>query len=206
MTECRSMPFAGASIPSDVLPAANTCPHGRNQMRFKAFKLSLVSGSIVLGAAVALHVSGVAVATPATVGFVSEILGRSFFERIRVSTAHGDDDVVTANLVKILAKDPSDVYMVRNTVAPGANSGWHTHPGPSIVMVTSGVASVYEGDDPSCTPVTVPAGTGFIDAGGTHVHMVRNAGAAPLVTVAFQIVPTGVARRIDAVNPGYCQF
>jgi len=175
-------------------------------MKLKAIKWSVLTGSLALGAVVALQVSGVVMATPATAGFVSEILGRSFFERIHVSTARGDDDVVTANLVKILAKDPSDVYMVRNTVAPGANSGWHTHPGPSIVMVTSGTASVYEGDDPSCTPVTVPAGTGFIDAGGTHVHLVRNAGAAPLVTVAFQIVPTGVARRIDAVNPGYCQF
>ncbi len=175
-------------------------------MRLKTFKLSLVTGSIALGAAIALHVSGVALATPASAGFVSEILGRSFFERIRVSTAYGDDDVVTANLVKILAKDPSDVYMVRNTVAPGAGSGWHTHPGPSVVMVTSGTASVYDGEDPSCTPVTYPAGTGFIDAGGTHVHLVRNAGAAPLVTVAFQIMPTGVARRIDVANPGYCQF
>ena len=157
-----------------------------------------------------MHVSGTAVATDATPcvvsgGFCSEILGRSFFEKIRVSTAH-DDDGVTANLVKILATDPSDVYVVRNTVTPGADSGWHTHPGPSIVLVKSGVATVYAGDDPSCTPVTYPAGTGFVDAGGTHVHLVRTAGPDPLVTVAFQIVPMGVPRRIGAPNPGYCQF
>ena len=180
-------------------------------MKSRAFKLSAVSGLAALGAAVALHVSGTAVATPATFcdvvngGFCSEILGRSFFEKIRVSTAHGDDDV-TANLVKILAKDPSDVYVTRNIVAPGADSGWHTHPGPSIVLVKSGVASVYEGDDPACRPVIYPAGTGFIDAGGTHVHLVRNAGSAPLVTVAFQIIPMGAQRRIDAANPGFCQF
>jgi quercetin dioxygenase-like cupin family protein len=206
MAGYRAMPFAGQPHSPDVPVAANIRPHGSYQMRYKTFKLSLLTGSLVLGTAVALHVSGVALATPASAGFVSEILGRSFFERIRVNTGHGDDDVVTANLVKILARDPSDVYMVRNTVAPGAGSGWHTHPGPSIVMVTSGTASVYEGDDPSCTPVTVPAGTGFIDAGGTHVHLVRNAGATPLVTVAFQIIPTGAARRIDAPNPGNCQF
>ena len=175
-------------------------------MSSRVVKLSAMSGVIALVGVLAIQVSGQAVATPASAGFVTEILGRSFFEQIRVSTAHGDDDVATANLVKILAKDPSDVYVARNTVAPGANSGWHSHPGPSVVLVTSGTASVYEGDDPSCTPVTYPAGTGFIDAGGTHVHLVRNAGAAPLVTVSFQIVPTGVARRIDAANPGYCQF
>ena len=77
-------------------------------MKSRAFKLSAVSGLAALGAAVALHVSGTAVATPATLcdvvsgGFCGEILGRSFFEKIRVSTAHGDDEV-TSNLVKILA-------------------------------------------------------------------------------------------------------
>jgi quercetin dioxygenase-like cupin family protein len=48
---------------------------------------------------------------------------------------------------------PADVYVVTNTVLPGGNSGWHTHAGPSIVAVKSGTATVYDGDDPSCTPM-----------------------------------------------------
>lgn len=174
-------------------------------MKSRALQFSAVSVFAALSAAVVLQLSGVAVATPASPGFVTAILGKAFFERIRVNTAHGDDDR-TANLVRILAKEPSDVYVAQNTVAPGADSGWHTHPGPSVVLVKSGVASVYDGNDPSCAPVTYPAGSGFIDAGGGHVHLVRNTGADPLVTVAFQIVPTGDARRIDAPNPGFCPF
>ena len=184
-------------------------------MKSRAFKLSAWSCLAVLGAAVVLDVSGLAVATPTSPGFVSEILARSFFEKIRVNAAHGggesaqgvqNGDTDEPGLVKILAKEPSDVYVVRNTVAPGADSGWHTHPGPSVVLVKSGVASVYEGSDPSCAPVTYPAGTGFVDAGGSHVHLVRNTGSMPLVTVAFQIIPAGAQRRIDAPNPGYCPF
>ena len=54
---------------------------------------------------------------------------------------------------------------------------------------------VYEGDDPSCAPTIVPAGGSFIDAGGTHVHMVRNESATQtLVTLAFQVIPAGAAR------------
>ncbi len=73
-----------------------------------------------------------------------------------------------------------------------------------MVLVKSGTATVYDGDDPNCMPVRYPAGTGFIDAGGGH--MVRNEGTEPLVTVAFQIIPTGALRRIDAASPGYCPF
>lgn len=174
-------------------------------MKSRAFKLLALSVLAALSAAVVVHRSGTAIATPASPGFVSAILAKSFFEQIRVNTGHRDDDT-SANLVRILAKDPSDVYVVQNTVAAGADSGWHTHPGPSVVLVKSGVASVYAGDDPSCAPVTYPAGTGFIDTGVGHVHLVRNTGSGPLVTVAFQIVPMGASRRIDAPNPGFCPF
>ena len=183
-----------------------------------AFKWTAASCLLVLGAAAALRDSGAAFATPATPNFMSTILAKSFFEQIRVNTgAHGhdrgadkskdEDDSQQPNLVKILAKDPSDVYVVQNTVGAKGNSGWHSHPGPSIVLVKSGVASVYHGDDPSCTPQQYPAGTGFIDEGGPHVHLVRNAGSEPLVTVAFQFVPAGApSRRIEENSPGFCPF
>ena len=175
-------------------------------MKSRSLKLSVLGCLTAAGAVAVLYVSGTVQATPVSPGFASEILVRAFFERIRISSPQGGEDEDGGSRVKILAKDPSDTYVVRNTVAAGAGSGWHSHPGPSVVMVKSGVASVYAGDDPSCTPVNYPAGTGFVDAGGSHVHLVRNNGTEPLVTVAFQIVPTGAQRRIDEPNPGYCPF
>jgi mannose-6-phosphate isomerase-like protein (cupin superfamily) len=170
----------------------------------RRLKLAGLAGIAAGAAALAVALSGTAVATPALT-FVSEILSQTFFESIKVN-AHADDDGTGAHKVKIVARDPSDVFVVRNTVAPGGYSGWHTHPGPSVVSVTSGTATVYSGTDPSCAGVTYPAGTGFIDEGGGHVHMVRNQGAVPLVLVAFQIVPHGIARRQDAPDPGFCPF
>ena len=39
---------------------------------------------------------------------------------------------------KTIVKGDSDVYIVQNTFPPGAHTGWHTHPGPSLVTVTAG--------------------------------------------------------------------
>jgi hypothetical protein len=39
-------------------------------------------------------------------------------------------------------KGDSDVYVIQNTWPPGAHTGWHTHPGPSLVTVTSGTLTV----------------------------------------------------------------
>ncbi len=167
-------------------------------------KIAGLAGVAAAALALAVSVSGTALATPA-LSFVTEILSQTFFESIKVN-AHADDDNAATHKVKIIARDPSDVFVVRNTVAPGGYSGWHTHPGPSVVSVQSGTATVYSGNDPSCAGVTHTAGTGFIDEGGGHVHMVRNQGSTPLVLVAFQIVPHGIARRQDAPNPGFCPF
>lgn len=101
---------------------------------------------------------------------------------------------------------PSDVHVTINTVAPGGHSGWHTHPGPSFVVVKSGTVTVYDGDDPTCVGRVIEQGGSFTDPGGGHVHMVRNETPVNLVLAAFQIVPAGEMRRIDAPDPGFCFF
>ena len=102
----------------------------------------------------------------------------------------------------------SDLYVQQNTIQPGGSSGWHTHPGPSFVMVTQGTVTEYEGDDPSCTPHVYSAnGTNsFIDIGGGAVHIIRNESGAVAQTIAVQLVPAGAVRREDAPAPGNCPF
>jgi quercetin dioxygenase-like cupin family protein len=193
-------------------------------MKPKTLRLTLgaLAGASLCAAAAFLYLPRLALATPA-LNFNSEILARSSFEQIAIGIEHhphrgkrgsdwrfkdNDDDVDENDRfrVRITAQEPSDVYVVRNTVPPGGYSGWHTHPGPSIVSVKSGTATVYEGDDPSCTPHTYPAGSGFVDEGGGHVHMVSNEGTDTLEVVAFQIVPAGSTRRVDMPSPGGCRF
>ena len=63
----------------------------------------------------------------------------------------------------------SDIHVLRNRIAPGGSFGWHSHPGPSFVIVKAGEATVYMGADPTCTPRRIPAGSGFVDK-GLEVH------------------------------------
>jgi quercetin dioxygenase-like cupin family protein len=103
------------------------------------------------------------------------------------------------NDVKIKTQGLSDVYVVYNKLAPGGHTGWHSHPGPSIISVKSGVASEYRSDDPN--PVFHAAGTAFVDEGGDHAHIMVNEGTTDLELVAFQILPLGAPRRIDVPAP-----
>ena len=70
----------------------------------------------------------------------------------------------------------------------GGSFGWHSHPGPSFVIVKSGTATVYLGADPSCKPHRFRSGSGFVDR-GLDVHAVRNEGKVDLVTVVVSLVP-----------------
>jgi quercetin dioxygenase-like cupin family protein len=159
----------------------------------------LVTG-LVCGLAAATFGTGRAVLATPSSGFSSITSTASAVPEFALKT------LGNVHQVRISTKGPSDVHVTTNVVLPGGTSGWHTHPGPSIVVVKSGTATLYDGDDPSCTPQVYEAGSAFIDRGGGHVHVLRNENSVNLETVAFQIVPAGATRRIDAPNPGYCGF
>ncbi len=93
----------------------------------------------------------------------------------------------------------SDLYITQNTIQPGGQSGWHTHPGPSLVTVTEGTVTVYQDD---CTSATYSVGQTFTDLGCGDVHNVRNETGVQAKTVAVQIVPHGAVRREDKPDPG----
>jgi quercetin dioxygenase-like cupin family protein len=106
---------------------------------------------------------------------------------------------------EIETKGTSDLAVSENTVKPGGHFGWHSHPGPSLVIVKSGTSTFYRGDDPDCTPEVHPAGTAYVDPGGV-VHTARNEGSVDLVLVVTRLTPRGAIPRIDAPDPGNCPF
>jgi quercetin dioxygenase-like cupin family protein len=103
-------------------------------------------------------------------------------------------------------KGLSDLYVQNNVWAPGGSTGWHTHPGHSLIIVTEGTVTAYDGDDPTCAPKAYTQGMGFVDAGGDHVHLLRNEGSVEARTVAVQLIPADAVRRVDAPSPGNCSF
>jgi hypothetical protein len=103
-------------------------------------------------------------------------------------------------------KGPSDLYVQSNVWEAGGTTGWHTHPGHSLIIVTAGAVTAYDGDDPLCTPHVYTQGMGLVDPGGDHVHVLRNEGTVEARTIAVQLIPATAMRRIDAPDPGVCPF
>ncbi len=168
-------------------------------------KLTLVSATTLALLAVATLVILPARATPQS-GVSSVTIAHGTFDEIDVF-AKTDLDLGNRTdywKAMINTKGASHLYVLQNTVAPGGSFGWHSHTGPSLIIVMSGTATEYEGNDPTCTPRVHPAGTTFVDAGESSGHLVRNDGSVPLVVIVVRLAPEGVVQRVDLPNPGYC--
>jgi hypothetical protein len=148
-----------------------------------------------------------AYATPA-VGYVSNTLAMSTFPAFEVFNESippaGSGSQIWLSWQKTIGN--SDVYVQNNSWDPGGDTGWHSHPGHSLIIVTSGTVTDYEADDTNCTPHTYTAGQAFVDQGGDHAHIIRNEGSVQATTIAIQVIPSGAARRIDVNNPGTSPF
>jgi len=180
-------------------------------------KLMWIAAAIAVITIAATYVENVR-ATPAS-GFTGTTIALGRFDNIDVANQmlreYGD---LTPRKDLWLSfqktKGPSDLYVQNNEWAVGGSTGWHTHPGHSLIIVTAGTVTAYEGDDPTCTPTVYSAASvngvanmGFVDHGGDHVHLLRNEGSVVARTVAVQLIPAGATRRIDvAPGPTACPF
>ena len=153
---------------------------------------SLLAGFLVAGATCGVAI-GIAWATPGQGISTTIIAGPTELDEVHLNI------LSETNHVKIKTTGLSDVYVVKNTIVPGGHTGWHSHPGPSIISVVSGQATEYRSDDPE--GIVHAVGTAFVDEGGDHAHLMVNEGTTDLVLVAFQILPAGAPRRIDVPAP-----
>ena len=157
----------------------------------------------------AMMVTALFHATPAMatdpVGFTSTTIAKGRFAPIDASSYFiSDKGKLWLSWQK--TKGKSDGYVLTNVWQPGGSTGWHTHLGHTLIIVTAGAVTQYEGDDPSCTPHVYTAGMTFVDRGGRHVHIVRNEGTVEAQVVAVRLIPAGQPGRIDAADPGNCHF
>ena len=159
---------------------------------------------LVLLGAVIVGTAGSALATPPA-GFSSTTVAQGRFAAFDVSNYFvSDKGKLWFSWQK--TKGPSDGYVLTNVWQPGGSTGWHSHPGHTLIIVTAGTVTHYDGDDPSCKPHVYTAGMTFVDRGGPHVHIVRNEGDIEAQVVAVRLIPAGQPGRIDAPDPGNCHF
>ena len=143
-------------------------------------------GSVLPGAALLLVTVNPAPATP------SSGVGRSDLGRGTIVVTH-----------PLNIAEGSDVVAQSITFEVGSSTGWHTHPGNTIEFVKSGAITIFDGEDPKCTPRTFSAGQAYV--GPSHVHLARNDGSIPAEVVAMYTgVSPGGSIRAEADRPAKC--
>ena len=100
--------------------------------------------------------------------------------------------------LKIKAKGPTTIEQDRLTFQPGADTGWHTHPGAALVVVTRGAVTLYQSDQ--CRTV-YSAGSFFAEPQNVVHKLVNETGDVSEV-LGTLLLPAGSPELIPATNPG----
>ena len=107
-------------------------------------------------------------------------------------------------------KGNSDLYIQSNTWQVGATTGWHSHPGHSLIIITSGIVTDYESENGRrCTSAVYDATLKpqtLVDSGGNHIHQIVDTGGTVATGYTVQLIPSGANRQIDAAQPANCSF
>ena len=147
----------------------------------------------LVAAAVLLSTS--AGATPSN-GLTSELLTRGGAGEFRIV----DRDM----RFSMKAGEPTDVALVKATLAPGGQTGFHQHPGRSLVIVQSGTMTTKEEQHRRCITDTVAPGEAFVHPEGSH-NFINNT-TEPVVFYVAYFVPEGAAPLLnDAMPPDACR-
>ena len=97
----------------------------------------------------------------------------------------------------------ADIAIAKVVLEPGGSTGWHHHPGVTLVSVASGTVTEY---DHKCEKSVHKAGEGFVESNDA-VHVVRNKGNVNAVLYATFLVPTNTTDeglRVDEPKPRNC--
>lgn len=81
---------------------------------------------------------------------------------------------------------PADIVVAVVRLEPGGSTGWHTHAGPVVALVTQGTLSRYTDD--GCATV-YPTGSVFQET--PTVHEGRNESAEPVELIVTYVLPAG---------------
>ena len=61
-----------------------------------------------------------------------------------------DRDEEDGNKEVLRVKKARETVVQQIVISPGGQTGWHSHPGPVIVLIKAGTITFYDGDDPTC--------------------------------------------------------
>jgi quercetin dioxygenase-like cupin family protein len=155
--------------------------------------------SVTMVTAVGAALAGVVLATPGSGILSATVVARArFLNPVDIKFKIKDRHTEVVHV-----PDAQDTVLQQMVLAPGGQTGWHTHPGPAVVLIKSGTLTLYSLESTGCVPRIYSAGQAFVDSGQGHVHLAANQGTENVeLWVTFFDVPPGGPFRLDAANPG----
>jgi quercetin dioxygenase-like cupin family protein len=133
-------------------------------------------------------------ATPGQDIFFTPLSGPAVLGEIKTKSKFDDHEV------ELKTEGLSDVFVTHIRIKPGGHSGWHSHPGPSIISVTEGTLTLYDDCDDFQVGHHYPAGMALVED-AECMHMVVNQGNTDLEFIVVQIIPLGAPRLISEPEP-----
>src|SRR5260370_32107407 len=113
----------------------------------------IVCGSLACGGLAVLVIVQTALATPIIAVESTSLAVGTFDDGL---DARSKTDALE---VQLRATGPTHVHILQNKIAPGGTYGWHSHPGPRILVVQSGGLPLYPPTGPTYPPHALGAGS-----------------------------------------------
>jgi quercetin dioxygenase-like cupin family protein len=108
------------------------------------------------------------------------------------------DQVELARGVARLIGEPTDAAVQKIVLGVGEGPGWHTHPGPAVVIVKTGNFTMVQND---CSEVAFEAGDVVVDQGFGNIHRAYNPGPGTTEVWVSYIVPQAAGLVIPSSAP-----
>lgn len=169
-------------------------------------KTAMILAGLAAGSGLAVgavSATGVAMATPGSGVQEVQFVARGGFTHpvditFKTAARRGADHVMQV-------RNAADTVVQRIRLFEGGQTGWHSHHGPVVVVVTAGTLRVFDADRTSCTVHDYTAGQSFVDPGQGNVHRAVAVGGPTELWATYFDVPAGTpnsAVRVDAADPG----
>jgi quercetin dioxygenase-like cupin family protein len=143
-----------------------------------------------------LRLSGVASVAALALGLIGSYAARGQVPPLQIIVlAQGSSNGTPVNLH---VDGSNDVLQTDLVFQQGAETGWHYHPGPVVVVIKSGALTEIHSD--GCVTVH-PAGSVFFEEKDVVHNAVNQTGGVTEVYATF-LSPAGAQPLIPAANPG----
>src|SRR5438105_4082680 len=106
---------------------------------------------------------------------------------------------IQANGIRFSSPPNAQVIVQQGDFVAGGTTGWHMHPGLTVVTVTNGTLRFHN----KCSVTVYTKGESFVEPPNTPVTVKNESASVPAQVITTLVVPAGMAPRTN-VSPPHC--